>query len=517
MFGKLFSFFRKAPKPQPRKFEEPFEVEQRKQRIEPRVKPQHEPRVQQVAQNEKQARNEAAEIVMEAKQEAIEIRRRVDEDTHQEKQRLAQLEERVIQREERIAVKLDEMEAKARRLQEKIKAVQEKEASVDQLYAEEQQKLSEVAQLSPMEAEKKVLFAAEERTKVELVRRMRKLEEVGRDEWEKRANNLLAQVVQRYAASQVSETTTSVVHLADDTLKGRIIGKEGRNIKVLETITGCEILVDETPGTIVVSGFSPLRRQIAKVSIERLIEDGRIQPARIEEVVAKAKKDIAKNVMEAGEEVVYDLGITDFHPNLVQLIGRLKFRTSYGQSILQHSWEAARIATMLCEELGGDVNITKRATLLHDIGKAVDHEVEGNHVEIGINIMKKFSIPEAIIKAAAAHHDSYPFETMEALIVQVADAISASRPGARRESYELYVKRMEDLERLAQAFDGVQKVYAISAGREVRVFVQPEKVDDLSAIKLAQDIAAKIEQELEYPGDVKVNVVRELRAEAIAK
>ncbi len=467
--------------------------------------------------NFNQTKAQAAQIILEAKQEAIEIRRQMDEDIRKEKQRLMQLEERVVQREERLASKLDEMEAKARRLQDKVKAVQEKETQIETLRQEEEKRLSEVAGLSPIEAEKKVLASAEERMRDEAVRRMRKLDQVSKEEWERKANDILASVIQRYAASQVSETTTSVVHLANDDMKGRIIGKEGRNIKVLENITGCEILVDETPGTIVVSGFSPLRRQIAKVAIERLVEDGRIQPARIEEVVMKAKKEVAKEVMEAGEEVVFDLGITDLHPNLVQLIGRLKFRTSYGQSILQHSWEAARIAIMLAEELGADVNIAKRATLLHDIGKAVDHEVEGDHVEIGTNIMRKFNIPEAIIKAAAAHHEDYPYETIEAIIVQVSDAISASRPGARRESYELYVKRMEDLERIASSYDGVQKAYAISAGREVRVFVKPEKVDDLTAIKLAQDIAQKIEQELEYPGEVKVNVVRELRTEAVAK
>lgn len=518
MFGKLFSFWRKSHTP-PAPVSETIDTEE----LQPVARPQKVAKPQarreqaqpQVSQN--QARNEAAQILLEARQEALEIRRQVDNENRTEKQRLMQLEERVVQREERLAAKLEEMEAKARRLQEKVKQVQEKETSIEEIRNQELNKLSEISGLSPIDAEQKVLALAEERTKAEIVRRVRKLDQVGRDEWEKKANDMLASIIQRYAASQVSETTTSVVHLSDDSMKGRIIGKEGRNIKVLENITGCEILVDETPGTIVVSGFSPLRRQIAKVAIERLIEDGRIQPARIEEVVTKAKKEVAKNVTEAGEEVVYDLGVTDLHPNLVQLIGRLKFRTSYGQSILQHSWEAARIATMLAEELGADVNVTKRATLLHDIGKAVDHEVEGNHVEIGVNIMKKFGIPEVIIKAAAAHHDNYPFETMEALIVQVADAISASRPGARRESYELYVKRMEDLERLATSFDGVQKAYAISAGREVRVFVKPDKIDDLTAIKLAQEIAAKIEQELEYPGDVKVNVVRELRVEALAK
>lgn len=457
------------------------------------------------------------QIILDARQEAMEIKRQADSEIKAEKQRLNQLEERVVQREERITSKLDELEAKTKRLQEKVKLVQNKEAEVEKLKEEAAEKINEAAHISREEAEKRVLEAAEERMKLEIVRRTRKMDSVSQEELEKKANAILAGVIQRYAASQVSDSTTSVVHLPSDDMKGRIIGKEGRNIKVLENITGCEILVDETPGTIIVSGFSPLRRQIAKVAIEKLVEDGRIQPARIEEVVAKAKKEIAKDVTEAGEEVVFDMGITDFHPNLVQLIGRLKFRTSYGQSILQHSWEAARIAGMLAAELGASANIAKRATLLHDIGKAVDHEVEGDHVEIGTNIMKKFNIPEAIIKAAASHHEDYPYETMEAVIVQVSDAISASRPGARRESLEMYVKRMEDLERLASTTEGVHKAYAIAAGREVRVFVKPEKIDDLKAIKIAQEIAQKIEQELEYPGEVKVNVIREFRSEATAK
>ncbi len=468
-------------------------------------------------QSADEARVAAAQVLLEANREAAEIRRRAEEDLQREKNRLAEIEERLVRREERAAGKLEELETKARLLEENVQDVQTKEAEVARLTEDELKRLSEVSGLTPTQAEERVLALAEERMKKELVLRMRKLERMGREEWEKRAHEILASVIQRYAASHVSETTTSVVNLPSDELKGRIIGKEGRNIKALENVTGCEIIVDETPGTIIVSGFSPIRRQVAKVAIERLVEDGRIQPARIEEVVAKAKKEVAQSVKEAGEEVVYDLGITDFHPNLVQLVGRLKYRTSYGQSILQHSWEAARVAAMLAEELGADVEVAKRATLLHDVGKAVDHEVEGTHVEIGESIMRKFGISEGILKAAAAHHEDYPFESLEAIIVQVADAASAARPGARREGYEQYVKRMENLEQIAGSFEGVQKAYAIAAGREVRVFVEPKVVDDLAAIKIAQGIAQRIEQELEYPGEVKVNVIRELRTEATAK
>ncbi|MBI4021780.1 MAG: ribonuclease Y, partial [Candidatus Andersenbacteria bacterium] len=296
-----------------------------------------------------------------------------------------------------------------------------------------------------------------------------------------------------------------------------VIGKEGRNIQHLERLTGCEIVVDETPNTIMISGFSPVRRQVAKTALEKLLADGRIHPGRIEEVVEEAKKKINDDIREAGEAVVYDLGIIDLPEQLVQLIGRLKYRTSYRQNILKHSWEAAHIAAMLAEELGADVMIAKKATLLHDIGKAIDHEVEGSHIEIGEKIMKKFGVAERIIAAAAAHHDDPPYESPEAYIVQVADAISAARPGARKDTAENYIKRMEDLENIAASYEGVEKAYAIYAGREVRVFVRPTEVDDLKAIKLAQDIAKQIEQQLQYPGEVRVNVIRELRANAKAR
>ncbi len=464
-----------------------------------------------------EARQMADQIRMQAQQEALEIRRQADAEARKERERIAQLEERMEQREEKLIQIREKLDESKKRLEERIQKLLKEEQDIAQLKEEEERRLLEAAALSREEAEKRVMLASEERMKKELVRQARRMEKIGREEMEKKANETLATVIQRYAASHVTENTSSVVHLPSEDMKGRIIGKEGRNIKVLENVTGCEIVVDETPGAIVVTGFSPIRRQIAKVSIEKLIEDGRIQPSRIEEVVAKAKKEVAKSVVEAGEEVVYDLGITDFHPSLVQLIGRLKFRTSYGQSVLQHSWEAARIAVMLAHELKANVDIAKKATILHDIGKAVDNEMEGNHIDIGEKIMRKFNVAEPIIKASLAHHEDYPFDTVEAIIVQVSDAISASRPGARRESVEQYVKRMEGLENIAMSFGGVKKAYAIAAGKELRVFVEPKKIDDMTAIKLAQDIAQRVEQELEYPGEVKVNVIRELRTEALAK
>lgn len=463
------------------------------------------------------AQVEAQRILLEAQQAALELRKRVDEEMRREREELHVLERKLTEREDRVSQKLESLEQKALRLQERVTDVHAKEAALDGERLTLQRELETVASLTEQEAAARVLAHAEESTKTDIIRRVRKMEGQAREDLEKKANLLLATVIQRYAAPHVTENATTSIHLPNDDIKGRVIGKEGRNIRALESATGCDIIVDETPGTIVVSGFNPLRREVARRSLERLVADGRIQPARIEEVVATVKKEIAEEIRSAGEEVCYDLGITEFPPALVQLVGRLKYRTSYGQSILQHSWEAARIGTLLAEELGADVNIVKRAVLLHDVGKAVDHEVEGTHVEIGEEIMKKYGVSDVVRKAAAAHHEDYPFETIEAIIVQISDAISASRPGARRESYQEYVKRLTDLEDIATSFEGVEKAYAIAAGREVRVFVEPKKIDDLHAVRLAQGIAERIEQELKYPGEVKVNVIRETRAEATAR
>jgi ribonuclease Y len=444
-------------------------------------------------------------------------RREAQEEIKRERTRLSELEASLAKREERYVAKLDMLEAKARKLAKKARMLAERENELKRLHAEEEKRLAEIARLTPKEAEKRVLQAAEERTQERILARVRKLEAVGQEEWERKANELLAAVVQRCAASYVAENSTTPVSLPNDDIKGRIIGKEGRNIRRLEELTGCEIVVDDTPGMVMVSGFSPLRRHICRIALEKLIEDGRIQPARIEEMVEKAKQQVNQEIQEAGETVCFDLGIADFPPKLVQLLGRLKYRTSYRQNVLKHSWEVARIAAMLAEELGADVNVVKRAALLHDIGKAVDHEVEGSHVEIGINIMKKFGLAQKVVEAASEHHNDPPYSSLEAVIVQTADAISAARPGARRESYEEYVKRLEELEGLALSFEGVEKAYAIQAGREIRVFVSPKRVSDLEATKIAQKIAHRIERELKYPGEVKVNVIRELRAEAVAR
>ena len=323
--------------------------------------------------------------------------------------------------------------------------------------------------------------------------------------------------MQRLASSQATESTTSTIAIPSEDMKGRIIGKEGRNIRALEHLTGVEIIVDDTPGEITISGFSPVRRQIAKLSLEKLMKDGRIQPAKIEEVVDETRKDVNQKIKKAGDAALYELGITGLDPQLTQLIGSLLFRTSYGQNILVHSIEVAHVGAMLAQELGADVNIVKKACLMHDIGKAVDHEIEGTHIEIGRRILKKFGISEDVIKAMQAHHEDYPFESIESRIVQVADALSSSRPGARKDSLENYLKRLKELEDVATGFEGIDKAYAIQAGREIRVFVKPGEVDDMGAIKLSKSIAKRIQDTLTYPGEIKVNVIRENRSINYAK
>ena len=464
-----------------------------------------------------QARQKVEELRRQTEEETRKMRQDTEKDVDQRRAQIVEMEKLVAERESKLTSKLDKVEAKEAELTQAKEALKKREEELAALRAEEEKRMAEISGLTGEQAGERVLALAEERTKEEIVRRVRKMEKEGERQLEEKARNIMANVIQRYASSHVAETSTSYVDVPDQTMIGRIIGKEGRNIQQLERVTGCEIVIDETPNSIMISGFSPIRRQVAKKAIERLMKDGRIHPGRIEEVVEEAKQEINEDIREAGEACVYDLGIVDFPEKLVHLVGRMKYRTSYRQNILNHSWEAARIAMMLAEELGADVNIAKKATLLHDIGKAIDHEVEGNHVEIGEKIMRKFNIDERIVRAAAAHHEDYPFDTREAIIVQVSDAISAARPGARRDSLENYVKRMQDLENVANTFPGIEKSYAISAGREIRVFVKPEELDDLSAIKLDRDVATKIESTLQYPGTVKVNIIRETRAVEFAK
>lgn len=458
------------------------------------------------------AKLEAKDIVLQAKDKADAI---LDEAKNEEKQRLREirrLEERLIGHETALDKRVSDLEGRERELVERVERVRILKTEIEEARERVIKELERVSGLTREQAVLEVMSKIEREYSEDFAVRVKKLEQGGLEELERRAKNILATVIQRLATATTSEVTTTSVVIPSDDLKGKIIGREGRNIKSLERSAGVEIIVDDTPGTIVISGFDSVRRQIAKIALEMLIQDGRIQPARIEETVEKAREQIERAIREAGEQAAYDAGVFNLDPRLLVLLGRLKFRTSYGQNVLTHSVEMAHLAGMLAEELGGDVAIAKKGALLHDIGKAVDHEVSGTHVEIGRRILQKFGVDERVIKAMQSHHEEYPYETIESIIVQTVDAISASRPGARRDSLENYLKRLEDLERIATSFEGVEKAYAISAGREIRIFVMPDKIGDLEAYNMAREIARRVESELKYPGEIKVNVIREMRA-----
>jgi len=452
-----------------------------------------------------EAKDKALKILDEAKKEAIEHRRE-----------LQHLQERLEKREATFDKKLLDLENKQQELYEKAGKIERLKEEIKKIKEEQLQKLEKIAGLSQEEAKRVLLENTEERIKDELAIRIKKLEAQSNEELEQRAKNLLSAVIQRCASSHAAETTTTVVSIPSDEMKGRIIGREGRNIKTIEQLTGVEIIVDDTPEAIVVSGFSPIRRHLAKRALDKLITDGRIHPGRIEEAVDEAKKELALDIKKSGEDAVREVGIAGLDPKLIQILGRLKYRTSYGQNQLVHALEVAHLAGLLAVELGGNVAIAKKGGLLHDIGKAVDHEVQGSHPEIGYDILKKFGLPEEVAYIALGHHEDAP-KTLEATIVKVADAISGARPGARKDTFENYLQRLDELEKVANSFEGVEKVYAIQAGREVRVFVVPENVDDWQATKMARDIADKIEQELKYPGEIKVNVIREKRITEYAR
>ena len=401
------------------------------------------------------------------------------------------------------------------------KGIEEVKNKEDKLLAEkarlevmDKQKLVELEKISSLtkdQAKEELFHVIEKQSEEDFAIRMQKLEMTGQEKIERKAKDILAACIQRYGNSVTSDVFTTHVNIPNDEIKGKIIGKEGRNIKAFERMSGVELVVDDTPGAITISSFDPIRRQVARVALENLILDGRIQPAKIEEVVEKAKLEINKIIKEKGEQAAYECGVFNLDPRLLSILGRLYFRTSYGQNVLQHSVEMTHIAGMLAEELGANVQTTKAGALLHDIGKAVDHEVAGTHVEIGRRILQKFNVSEDVIKAMQAHHEEYPFETIESIIVQVADSISGSRPGARRDSVENYLKRLEDLEKIATSFEGVEKAYALQAGREIRIFVSPAQMNDIESKELARNIALRIEQELKYPGEIKVTVIRESR------
>ncbi len=464
-----------------------------------------------------QAKQEAKEAILKAKEKAVQVIEEAERQERERKHQLIKAEERLEKREQNFERKTEEAERKSQDLNEKIEKVKQIKQELEQFGQKQKEDLEKIAKMTQEEAKKELLALVEKEHQEVLLQRIKKLEEEGRQELEKKARNIITLAVQRYAASQASEISTTTVELPSDDLKGRIIGKEGRNIKTLERLTGVEVIVDDTPGAIVISAFDPIRRQIAKVALERLMADGRIQPARIEEMVDKAKEDITEKIQEAGEAAAYDTGVVGLDPRLIKVLGRLRFRTSYGQNVLLHSVEVAHLAGAIASEIGADASLAKKAGLLHDIGKAIDHEVQGSHAEIGKMILEKFNVSSEIIKAVQAHHGEYPYETLEASIVQAADAISGARPGARKDSLEAYLKRLEELEKIANSFEGIDKSYAIQAGREIRVFVQPDKVDDLQARRLARQIADRIQEELKYPGEIKVIVIREARTVEYAR
>lgn len=457
-----------------------------------------------------ESKTKEKEILLNAKDKALAIIEEAKQAEEVRRKDLAHAQERLEKRESLFDQKLLDLENKQTELIDKNTKLDNLRQEILQIKDQQMVKLEKVAQLTQDEAKKVLLDNIEMRSKDELLARLRKLDDVGSEEWDEKARQMLALAMERCASTHAVETTTTNLTLPSDEMKGRIIGKEGRNIKAIEQLTGVEIIIDETPETILISGFSPIRRHLAKKTLERLMVDGRIHPGRIEEAVEQAKREIALDMKKAGEEAAYAAGVPGLHPKLVQILGRLKYRTSYGQNVLQHAVEVSHIAVLLAEDLGANVELARKGGLLHDIGKAVDHEIEGGHPQIGYDICKKFGLSEEVGQISLTHHEDHP-QLLESVIVKVADALSGARPGARKDSYEHYLQRLTELEDLTNGFEGVEKSYAIQAGREIRVFVSPAKLDDYAAHSLARDIAAKIEAELKYPGEIKVTVIRETR------
>ncbi len=463
-----------------------------------------------------EAKQKNKDLILEANDQALKL---IEEAKTEEKQRrgeLRQTEERLSKRESLFDKKLMELEGSKQSIENSKKDISKTKEEIKQIRELQLAKLEKIATLSKEEAKEVIIKNTETQIQDELLHRMRKLENQGNEELEAKARDMLTAVIERCAAPHTVETTTTAVSLPNEEMKGRIIGREGRNIKTIEQLTGVEIIIDDTPESILISAFNPIRRQLAKRSLEKLMVDGRIHPGRIEETITQAKKELALDIKKAGEEAAYQAGIVGLDNKLLQILGRLKYRTSYGQNQLQHALEVSHLSGLLAAELGADANICKKGGLLHDIGKALDHEIKGSHPDIGYDLMRKFGLPEEVAYMSVAHHEDKP-KTLEGVIVKIADAISGSRPGARRDSFEEYIQRLTELENTAKTFAGVEKVYAIQAGREIRVFVSPEEIDDYKAIKLAQNIANKIENDLKYPGEIKVTVIREKRITEYAR
>lgn len=457
------------------------------------------------------------EKVLEAKEEAHQIRKEIDRESKDRRAEIQKLERRNLQKEEALDKKALNLEAKEEKLALKQKSVEDKELEAEQLYEQQVKELERISQLTIEEAKSQLLADVEKEVKHESVVLIKDIESKAREEGNKKAKDILAYAIQKCAADYVAESTVSLVNLPNDEMKGRIIGREGRNIRALETLTGVDLIIDDTPEAVILSSFDPIRREIARMALEKLIIDGRIHPARIEEMVEKSKKEIDLIIKAEGENATFDLGIHNLHPEIIKLVGRLKYRTSYGQNVLKHSIEVAHLAGLMASEIGADVKVAKRAGLLHDIGKAVDHDLEGTHIELGMQILRKYRESKAVIHAMSTHHGDYEPESIEAILVTAADALSAARPGARRETLDTYIKRLETLEAIANGYDGVEKSFAIQAGREVRVVVIPDKINDDDMFLLAREISKKIEADLDYPGQIKVHVIREFRVTDFAK
>ena len=456
-------------------------------------------------------------IILDAQEKATSLLEESKKTEREQKIQMSRLEERLVKKEEAIEKQTVDLKQEQEIVKTDIEKINLAKAQISELKAKLSSELEKISKLSESEAKDKLLKEVEGKYKQDLAQSIQKLLKEQKEEIERRGMDIMTTAMQRLSRSYVSEVTTTVFNLDDDELKGKIIGREGRNIRALERATGVEFIIDETPGSVIVSSFDPVRREVARLTLEKLIKDGRIQPAKIEEKVEEAKNEINKKMMEKGEEAVYEVGIYNLPKEIIQLLGRLYFRTSYGQNVLEHSVESAHLAGMIATELGLNIETAKTGALLHDIGKAIDHEVGGKHVELGQKILKKFGIKEEVIRAMEAHHEEFPFSTPESYVVAAAEAVSAARPGARRDTIENYLKRLENLEKIAMEFEGIKNAYAISAGRELRVFVAPEKIDDFAALNLARDIAARIQSELKYPGEIKVAVIREMRAVEYAR
>ncbi|MDI3547638.1 MAG: ribonucrease [Halanaerobiales bacterium] len=466
---------------------------------------------------EREGESKKREIILEAKEIAHKLKEEVDRENQKRRSELQRLENRLMHREESLDRRAEVLERKEQSVRDKENYLNKEEKEISQLKEQQIKTLEKISNFTQSEAKEYLFKKVENELDHEFAKMIKEKETKAKEEAEKKAREIISLAIQRCAADHVAETTISVVDLPNDEMKGRIIGREGRNIRTLESLTGIDLIIDDTPEAVVISGFDPIRREVARIALEKLIVDGRIHPARIEEMVEKANNELESHIREVGEQATFDVGVHGLHSELVKLLGRLKFRTSYGQNVLQHSLEVSHLAGIMAAELGADVNLAKRGGLLHDIGKAIDHEVEGPHVKIGVDIARKYGESDKVVHTIAAHHGDIEFQSIEAVLVSAADAISAARPGARRETLEAYIKRLEELEDIARNFQGVDKAYAIQAGREIRVIVESDKVDDAKAAKLARDLSYKIEENLEYPGQIKVVVIREIRSIEYAK